>query len=64
MSRTFKDRGKHRKLVKNSFVQKVAREWADDFGGTRGKNRDISKKIRSRLKRQTNEEMNNNGLLR
>ena len=60
MSRTYKDRGKHRKIVRNSFVQKVAKEWADDFGGTRGKHRNISKKIRSRLEIEANKEIKEN----
>lgn len=49
MSRTFKERGKHRKLVRNTSVQKVARKYANDFGVSIG---DISKKIRSKLKKQ------------
>jgi len=57
MSRTFKDRGYHRKLVRNSFIQKVAKEWADDFGGTRGKHKEISRKVRRRLKNKMIKEM-------
>jgi len=59
MSRTYKDRGYHRKLVRNSFMQKEAKEWACDFGGTRGKHRDISRRVRRRLKTKMVKEMDN-----
>ena len=58
MSRTYKDRrGYHRKIVHNSFLQKILMRYSDDFGGTRRKDKKLNGLIRQRLKNQGKEEI-------
>ena len=49
MSRTFKDRGYRRRLVKNSLYKKELSLWADDFKHKR-KIREINRRLRAKLK--------------
>lgn len=58
MSRTFKDRYDQRRIVKNSKIQKLSKEYGDDFYHKR-KDKTISKKIRSRLKQDMYNEIKN-----
>ena len=61
MSRTYKDRRRyHRKVVHNSFLQKILMRYGDDFGGTRRKDKKLNGLIRQRLKNQEKKEMENN----
>ena len=49
MSRTYKDRGeRYYRIRKNAFVKKMLCMWNDDF--PKRKDRDISRKLRSKLK--------------
>ena len=52
MSRTYKDRGKRRRIVKNSLYKKVLRIWGEDFSSKKGKKRILSKLLRRRLERE------------
>ena len=49
MSRTYKDRGWRRRIVKNSLYKKVLGLWGEDFKHKR-KDREISRHLRSKLK--------------
>ena len=51
MSRTYKDRNKKRlRCRKNAFVKKMLCMWNDDF--PKRKDRTLSQKVRSKLKRK------------
>lgn len=56
MSRTYKDRGYRRRIVKNSLYQKMLKLWGEDFVN-RKKDRTITKRLRRKLERlgDTNE---------
>lgn len=56
MSRTYKDRGYRRRIVKNSLYQKMLKLWGEDFVH-RKKDRTITKRLRRKLERlgDTNE---------
>ena len=49
MSRTYKDRGYRRRLVKNSLYKKQLNLWGEDFQHKR-KDRQISRRLRAKLK--------------
>ena len=49
MSRTYKDRGYQRRLVKNSLYKKELRLWGEDFHHRR-KNKQINRRLRAKLK--------------
>lgn len=49
MSRTYKDRGYRRRLVKNSLYKKELSLWGEDFHHKR-KDRQISRRLRAKLK--------------
>lgn len=46
-----------RRIVKNSFIQKVLQEWGSDIPHHRKKDRKKSKLVRSRLKVNTLKEI-------
>ena len=50
MSRTYKDRGKRRRIVKNSLYKKMLRMWGEDFWH-RKRDRTITKRLRRKLER-------------
>lgn len=50
MSRTYKDRGYRRRIVKNSLYQKMLKLWGEDFVH-RKKDRTITKRLRRKLER-------------
>lgn len=49
MSRTYKDRGYKRRLVKNSLYKKELSLWGEDFKHKR-KNKQINRRLRAKLK--------------
>lgn len=49
MSRTFKDRGNQRRLVKNSFYKKELGLWGEEFNHRR-KTKQIARRLRAKLK--------------
>ena len=49
MSRTYKDRGYRRRLVKNSLYKKELSLWGEDFHHRR-KNKQITRRLRAKLK--------------
>jgi len=49
MSRTYKDRGYQRRLVKNSLYKKELSLWGEDFKHRR-KNKQITRRLRAKLK--------------
>lgn len=57
MSRTYKTRGRYRRYVRNSYMQKLSEEWGDDFYHRR-KNKMITKKVRSREHKRDRKEIN------
>lgn len=52
MSRSRNNPRKHRKIVKNKYLQIILMRWGDDFGGTKHKNKKLSKLVRAREKRK------------
>ena len=54
MSRTYKDKGHKRRIVKNSLYKKVLHLWGEDFNHKR-KDRTISRHLRKKLKGDNNE---------
>ena len=58
MSRSRINPRKHRKKVHNKYLQKILHIWYDDFGGTRGKNRTLSRLVRKREKNILKKEIN------
>lgn len=50
MSRTYKDRGKRRRIVKNSLYKKMLRMWGEDFWH-RKKDKTITKRLRRKIER-------------
>jgi len=57
MSRSRNNPRKHRKIVKNKYLQIVLMIYGDDFGGTRGKDRTLSRLVRAREKQKLLKEM-------
>lgn len=49
MSRTYKDRGHKRRIVKNSLYKKNLHIWGEDFSGKR-KNKNLERRLRNKLK--------------
>lgn len=49
MSRTYKDRGYRRRLVKNSLYKKELSLWGEDFKHKR-KDKQITRRLRAKLK--------------
>lgn len=56
MSRTKKDRNNQRRIVKNSLLKKTLNCYSEDIVGRR-KDRRLSRKMRSRLKRLSSKEI-------
>lgn len=56
MSRTYNQRGRFWRRVKNSYMQKMANEYGYDFYHRR-KDRNITKKVRTREKKRDREEI-------
>jgi hypothetical protein len=54
MSRTYKDKGHKRRIVKNSLYKKFLHLWGEDFKHKR-KDRTISRHLRKKLKGDNNE---------
>lgn len=53
MGKTYKDRGRRRRIVKNSIYKKFLGLWGEDFHHKR-KDREISRHLRVKLKREDN----------
>lgn len=63
MSRTYKDRNRQWRVIRNSMIKKILECYSDDIVG-RKKDRKLSGKLRKRLKRVVNKEIiggDNNG---
>ena len=63
MSRTYKDRDKQWRVIRNSNIKKILECYSDDIVGRR-KDRKLSRKLRKKLKRIANKEItggDNNG---
>lgn len=63
MSRTYKDRNRQWRVIRNSMIKKILECYSDDIVG-RKKDRKLSRKLRKRLKRVVNKEIiggDNNG---
>lgn len=56
MSRTYKDRGYRRRIVKNSLYQKMLKLWGEDFT-YKNKNRSITKRLRIKLEKLGDEDV-------
>lgn len=56
MSRTYKDESKRRRIVKNSYYEKILHIWGEDFRCKR-KDRSINKLARVRQKRNDRKEV-------
>lgn len=56
MSRTYKDRNRQWRVIKNSMIKKILECYSDDIVG-RKKDRKLSRKLRKRLKRVVNKEI-------
>lgn len=56
MSRTKKDRNKQYRIIKNSLLKKTLNCYSDEIVG-RKKDRTLSRKMRSRLKRLSDKEI-------
>lgn len=56
MSRTYKDEGKNRRIVKNSLYKKELSMWGEDFYHKK-KDKTISRHLRRKLKRNDNYEL-------
>lgn len=50
MSRTYKDRNRQWRVIRNSMIKKILKCYSDDIVGKK-KDRTLSRKIRKRLKR-------------
>lgn len=59
MSRSRRNPRKRRKIVHNQYLQKILNIYGDDFGGTRGKNKRISRLVRAREKDNLIKEIKN-----
>lgn len=57
MSRSRNNPRKHRKIVKNKYLQIILMRYGDDFGGTRGKDKTLSRVIRAREKQRLRKEV-------
>ena len=55
MSKTYKDRGWRRRIVKNSLYKKELHIWGEDFSGKR-KDREINRRLRAKQKREVQHE--------
>lgn len=56
MSRTYKDRNRQRRVIRNSMIKKMLECYSEDIVGKK-KNRTLSRKLRKRLKRFDNKEI-------
>lgn len=56
MSRTYKDRNRQWRVIRNSMIKKILECYSDDIVG-RKKDRKLSRKLRKRLKRVANKEI-------
>lgn len=56
MSRTYKDRNRQWRVIRNSMIKKILECYSDDIVG-RKKDRKLSRKLRKRLKRVVNKEI-------
>lgn len=56
MSRTYKDRNRQWRVIRNSMIKKILECYSDDIVG-RKKDRKLSRKLRKRLKREVNKEI-------
>lgn len=52
MSRTYKDRGKIRRIVRNSLYKKIVHVWGEDFKHKR-KDKTMSRHLRNKIKNDT-----------
>ena len=59
MSRSNKPK-RHRKRVKNKYLQFILMRWSDDFGGTRKKDRTLSRLVRKREKKLLRKDIEEN----
>lgn len=57
MSKSRNNPRKHRKIVRNKYLESILHIWGDDFGGTRGKDKTLGKLVRSREKQKLNKEI-------
>ncbi|HIS38540.1 MAG TPA: hypothetical protein IAB45_03415 [Candidatus Onthousia faecavium] len=57
MSRTYKDRNKQWRVIRNSKIKKVLECYSDDIVVGKRKDRRLSRKLRKRLKRIDNKEI-------
>lgn len=58
MSRSRRKPRNHRKVIKNKYMQGLLMIYGDDFGGTRGKDKSLSRLVRAREKQNTRKEVN------
>lgn len=56
MSRTYKDRNRQWRVIRNSMIKKILECYSDDIVGKK-KDRTLSRKLRKRLKRFDNKEI-------
>ena len=56
MSRTYKDRNRQWRVIRNSMIKKILECYSDDIVGKK-KDRTLSRKLRKRLKRIDNKEI-------
>lgn len=56
MSRTYKDRNRQWRVIRNSMIKKILECYSDDIVGKK-KDRTLSRKLRKRLKRINNKEI-------
>lgn len=56
MSRTYKDRNRQWRVIRNSMIKKILECYSDDIVG-RKKDRKLSRKLRKRLKKIDNKEI-------
>ena len=56
MSRTYKDRNRQWRVIRNSMIKKILECYSDDIVG-REKDRKFSRKLRKRLKKIDNKEI-------
>ncbi len=57
MSRSRNNPRKHRKIVRNKYMQTTLSIYGDDFGGTRGKDKTLSGVARAREKQKLKKEV-------
>lgn len=56
MSRTYKDKNRQRRVIRNSMIKKMLECYSEDIVGKK-KDRTLSRKLRKRLKKIDNKEI-------